>query len=331
VTFACDRCASPEHLADPGALAGGLQATCAQCGRVVVAAPRPPHRPPPLPPPLPRRTPATPVDGPDRFLTDTDPHPGTTTAELVLSLKAHAPGWRPALAAGLLLAVGLAGAGAWWASRSQLDGGASGDDGERRGGSPAGRLDEPSPSVRDGRARPPVSGAALPPEPSPPQGGTSLPLGGPPRSGPAAASPVRPGRAGRSIGRRDRKLLDLLDRKQDAPGMSVPAAGELSTGHASLDGATVRGALSSHASAFSACIARAAKAEPGVLQGRRALVLELVVQPSGLVTRATVEDPRTARSALGRCLVAAARRMVFPSFAGEELVVQAPLRLSAVQ
>jgi hypothetical protein len=113
--------------------------------------------------------------------------------------------------------------------------------------------------------------------------------------------------------------------------MSMPAASELSTGRASLDESTVRGALASHASAFSACIARAAKAEPGVLRGRKALVLELVVQPSGRVTRATMEDPQYDRTGLGRCLVATARRMVFPSFEGEELFVQAPLRLSAVQ
>jgi hypothetical protein len=44
-----------------------------------------------------------------------------------------------------------------------------------------------------------------------------------------------------------------------------------------------------------------------------------------------VEDPRYATTPLGACFTAAARRMVFPSFEGEEILVQAPLKLSAVQ
>ncbi len=48
-------------------------------------------------------------------------------------------------------------------------------------------------------------------------------------------------------------------------------------------------------------------------------------------TRYALDDPARARTALGQCLGAAARRMIYPSFEGEELLVQAPLKLSAVQ
>ena len=48
-------------------------------------------------------------------------------------------------------------------------------------------------------------------------------------------------------------------------------------------------------------------------------------------TRHTLADPAWNDSALGKCLTAAARRMAFPSFEGEEIQVEAPLELMAFQ
>ena len=145
-------------------------------------------------------------------------------------------------------------------------------------------------------------------------------------------------RAGAPIGRKDKGLLDLLQRKGDAPVVATSAGGEpgaghasLDTGRATLDEAAIRNTLAANSSAFSACIAKAGKADQGLRQDKRPPVLELVVRPTGRVARATLSDPAWARSALGQCLAAAAQRMIFPSFEGQELRVQAPLKLSAVQ
>jgi hypothetical protein len=138
-------------------------------------------------------------------------------------------------------------------------------------------------------------------------------------------------RAGAPIAKKDKRLLDLLDRKQDAAGVAAPAAGDLNTGRASLDEATVRKTLADNSGAFSACIAKSAKSDARLRQEKQTLVLELVVRPTGRVSKATLDDPAYARTPLGQCLGAAARRIIFPSFEGEEILVQAPLKLTAVQ
>jgi len=145
-------------------------------------------------------------------------------------------------------------------------------------------------------------------------------------------------RAGAPITRRDRKLLDLLHRKEDVQAVPAAAPGEpgtgrtsLDTGRASLGEAAVRDTLAANSGAFSSCIARAGRADAGLRHDPRAPVLELVVRPTGRVSQATLADPAWNGSALGQCLTAAARRMVFPSFEGEEIQVEAPLKLTAVQ
>jgi hypothetical protein len=151
------------------------------------------------------------------------------------------------------------------------------------------------------------------------------------------ASPDSIHRAGAPITRRDRKLLDLLHRKEDVKAVPATLAGEpatrrttLDTGRASLDEAAIRETLAASSGAFAACIARAGKAGVGSRRDTRAPVLELVVRPTGRVARATLADPAWNSSALGQCLTTAARRMVFPSFEGEEIQVEAPLKLTAV-
>lgn len=348
MNFACDRCAKRYTLDDDKVPTRGFRLTCKQCGHVIVVRPMPPPLPPPqlpsrsvaaapAPAPTPAPVPATatmPVDEHEHFFTSPpDSHPPATTQELVLSLKMDLPNRLPAITIGAMVAVGLVMGGAWWAGLLGGSGARTGtarEPGSGRPDGPPGSPPRPAPAE-------PIPAPPSPPEPAPPappvtqRAGQAVPVGGQARVGPAPSSQDRRGRVGAPIGKRDKKLLDLLGRKDDAPGVSAPAAEELSTGRASLQEATVRGALAANSSAFSACIGKAAKADPGFRLGRNTLVMELVVQPSGLVSKATMQDSRYAHTALGRCLVAAARRMVFPSFEGEQILVQAPLKLSAVQ
>jgi hypothetical protein len=228
---------------------------------------------------------------------------------------------RPALAIGMVAALGVAAVGTWLAT---------GPDGSGAGSEPRrDRLDGPGATGPQARAvvQPasprPAEPTADPAPLAPPPAKRAMPAMGP------APAPVR--RPGSSLAGRDRRLLDLLDKKQDAPAVTAPAAGALSTGRGALDEPTIRGALASNSGAFSACIARAARSDPAGRYQGKTLVLELVVRPSGRVARSRLEDKQYAQTALGRCLAAAARRMVFPSFEGEELVVQAPLQLTAIQ
>jgi hypothetical protein len=133
-----------------------------------------------------------------------------------------------------------------------------------------------------------------------------------------------------TIAKKDKKLLDLLDKKQDA----APARGsavektELDTGRTALDEAAVRQTMASSSSAYSACITRAVKDSPNLkVDGRRATLM-LTIKPSGIVQSAWIAEADLDKSMLGKCLVSTARRMVFPAFLGEPIDVSVPLALS---
>jgi hypothetical protein len=217
-------------------------------------------------------------------------------------------GYLPVIAVGAFLAVGLVAGGAWF--------GLAGEALVRPLLPPA-----PTP-LRAGAV-------AAPPEPEDPGPAPARAVPAVPTGPQGARAPSR--RPGASLDRPDRRLLDLLHRKEDAAGVSAPPAGELSTGRATLDEAAVSGALARNSSAFSACIARAARTDAALRQRRTPLVMELVIEPSGRISGARLEDPKYAGSPLGQCLVATARRIVLPSFDGDQLLVQAPLKLTEVQ
>jgi predicted Zn finger-like uncharacterized protein len=231
------------------------------------------------------------------------------------------------IAAAAIAVVGMSAGGLWW-SRQGGDAAAPGNAPAVQAGGFDRGARRPSPSAVEA----PQGGAAA--EPAPAQRGAAASPG----KAPQAATQDALHRAGAPIDRSDKRLLDLLQRKADAPGVSASAAGEPGTGRAALDTgratlgeAAIRNTLAANSGAFSACIARAGKADQGLRQDKRPPVLELVVRPTGHVASAALSDPAWARSALGQCLAAAARRMIFPSFEGQELRVQAPLKLSAVQ
>jgi predicted Zn finger-like uncharacterized protein len=201
--------------------------------------------------------------------------------------------------------------------------------------------------------RPPIAAAPAPapapkPEPTPgpaepppaaeePQAAVPAPADGPV----AAAGPTVPARRtvrGDSrekrtlrIASKDRKLLDLLDKKGDAAPSAPVQVATLDTGKSTLDPAQVQQTIRDNHGAFAACITKAIKADPKLKVGGRRATLMLTIRPDGVVSGAWIAEADLESSRLGRCLVAAARRVVFPAFQGGTIDVAAPLALSAVR
>jgi hypothetical protein len=146
----------------------------------------------------------------------------------------------------------------------------------------------------------------------------------PPSAGDRAAKNLR-------IARKDRRLLDLLEKKGDAAPSGAIERSTLDTGLAELDQPAVERAMAESRPAFAACITRALKADPSLKIDDRKATLMLTVRPNGTVSRAWVAEADLESTPLGRCLVGAARRVVFPTFQGEALDVSAPLVLGAIR
>jgi hypothetical protein len=143
---------------------------------------------------------------------------------------------------------------------------------------------------------------------------------------PRPAAPLR--KQGKSITRNDRKLLDLLAKKDDVT--VIPESDDtLDSAQGSLDPDAVGRTVAKNRKAFDACVSRALRLNPGLRVARRA-TLVVTVQPNGAVTGAFIAEEEVDRTDLGACLSAAARRMVFPAFEGEPTDVSMPLSLSAV-
>jgi hypothetical protein len=146
-----------------------------------------------------------------------------------------------------------------------------------------------------------------------------------PAASPAPPAPARKRTA--RISRSDRKLLDLLARKDDAA-VVAPEGDAMDSAAAGLDAGAVTRTVASNRKAFDACVSKALRLDPGLRVARRA-TLVVTVQPNGSVTGAFIAEEDVDRSDLGACLSAAARRMVFPAFDGEATDVSLPLSLSA--
>lgn len=146
-----------------------------------------------------------------------------------------------------------------------------------------------------------------------------------PAPAPAAPAPVR--RKTARISRTDRRLLDLLAKKDDVA-VVAPEGDAMDTGAAGLDAEAVARTVGASRKAFDACVSKALRMNPNLRVARRA-TLVVTVQPGGSVTGAFIAEEEVDRSDLGGCLSAAARRMVFPSFEGEPMDVSLPLSLSA--
>lgn len=127
-----------------------------------------------------------------------------------------------------------------------------------------------------------------------------------------------------ALSRKDRKLLDLLNRKKDSAAPPEPVeALDLDTAR-SLDPAAVERVVAESQGAFSGCISRSAR--PG--QEEHATLL-LTVEATGAVSSAWIAEADVSTSGLGRCLSTAGRRLVFPAFEGPPVDVSVPLLLEA--
>ena len=146
----------------------------------------------------------------------------------------------------------------------------------------------------------------------------------PPPLAPRAAPAVR--KQGKTIGRNDRQLLDLLAKKGDVT-VLPPSDDALDSAQGSLDPDAVGRTVAKNRKAFDACISKALRLNPHLSVARRA-TLVVTVQPNGSVAGAFIAEEEVDRTDLGGCLSAAARRMVFPSFEGEAVDVSMPLSLS---
>lgn len=158
-------------------------------------------------------------------------------------------------------------------------------------------------------------------EPEPEAVGTVAPA---PVAGPPASRAKTP-----RLARHERRLLDLLTKKDDVAVVPVDDGDGNASAKSALDPAVAEKVMSGHRKAFDACISRALRLKPDLKLARRA-TLVVTIQPSGVVQRAYVAEEEVERSDLGACLVETARRMVFPSFDGEAVDVAMPLSLSAV-
>jgi type IV secretory pathway VirB10-like protein len=199
---------------------------------------------------------------------------------------------------------------------------------------------QPAPPPAAPQAEPPALAVQpeLPPEPPLEQRGAAPPK---PVGGQAGFEAV--GSGGRpddrreqlrkrnlSIAKKDQKLHDLLEKKGDsASAHGAVGRSELDTGRAALDEAAVRQTMAANQPAFGACVTRSVKENPKLrVDGRRATLM-LTIRPSGVVTSAWVAEADLDKSPLGKCLVAAARRVVFPAFSGDPIDVSVPLALTS--
>lgn len=142
---------------------------------------------------------------------------------------------------------------------------------------------------------------------------------------PVPAAPARKRTA--RISRSDRKLLDLLARKDDAA-VVAPEGDAMDSAAAGLDADAVSRTVAANRKAFDTCVSKALRLNPNLHVAKRA-TLVVTVQPDGSVTGAFIAEEDVDRSDLGGCLSGAARRMVFPAFDGEATDVSLPLSLSA--
>jgi hypothetical protein len=150
----------------------------------------------------------------------------------------------------------------------------------------------------------------------------------PPAPEPAPALAVQRAKPTR-LAKQERRLLDLLEKKQDVAVVPVDDEGRAPSSRSALDPAAAGKVILGTRRAFDACISRALRLHPDLKLAPRA-TLVVTVQPSGAVRRAWLAEEEVDRTELGACLAETARRMVFPAFDGEPVDVAMPLSLSAV-
>ena len=170
------------------------------------------------------------------------------------------------------------------------------------------------------RGEPAPELAPTPPTPSGPSG---------PRLEPGGARVTRARRSAPHAvgGGDDRRLLDLMGRKDDGTAPEPVEALDLDTSR-SLSPAAVERVVGEALGAFSGCLTRALTTRQPGSDARRATLL-LTVDPRGRVSKAWVAEAEVDGTPLGACLASAARRLAFPAFRGGPVEVAVPLALEA--
>jgi hypothetical protein len=170
----------------------------------------------------------------------------------------------------------------------------------------SGGLGAPAPAPA--RPEPSSAGPATEPEPT-----AAAEPGDPPTSsaepetapGPEATEPSSPGGA------------PAAEPADPAPAKTVAATGP-------VDEREVAAALRARRSALDACVA-ATPGDTSAARGHR-FWLHLVIEPSGAVSEARVDDPEIDATPLGACLVRLAREMTFAAFEGKPVRVELALQ-----
>jgi hypothetical protein len=281
------------------------------------------------------------TDQHDLFFAAQPTHRPRVTAEWMLeNKKKHPYRFLAAVAAAVLLVAGVAGFSIWKVKYEPRYGAEASARSRHQAPAP-----EPRPVVMpaemvkgEAPLAPPPAPVELPPEAPLEQRGAAPPkaVGGQAGfesvGGGAGGADVREKLRQRNltIAKKDKRLLDLLEKKEDSSPTRTGAVEktELDTGRTELDAAAVRQTMAASQGAYSACLSRAMKENPSSrLDGKRATLM-LTIRPSGVVQSAWVAEAELDKSPLGKCIVGVARRMVFPAFSGEPIDVAAPLALS---
>jgi hypothetical protein len=163
---------------------------------------------------------------------------------------------------------------------------------------------------------PPAPREARAPAPRPPPG-SSPPPAAPPRPEPPASPELR--------------KLYADARKPDVGPGAVPTLAHAGTPAAAGGGPNSQAlakVVAQSGPAFQACIEQQLKRTPNFRGGKVNLVA--TVGASGIVKQARLDRKEIDLSDLGNCLKSRARRLVFPTFEGEDVEVEIPLVLTAV-
>jgi len=318
VDITCGRCRRSYFVPDDLAQARTFRAKCSGCGHAfsveVPARARGRKKDGPPPDDL-AATSASAIPGLADDLADTDldwlddaakeADAAAADEVVLLTVRRSRRGSALALVAGVaVVAAAVAGIAVWMTLRARLP------DAPAR--ARAGEAAEGAAPVQD------VGGLAWKAAPPPP-----------PPAAETAPAPLPLPRAKPRLAQDDRRLLDLLAKKQDVAVIPVEDDAGAESEKSTLDAAAAGKVMAANRKAFDACISRTLRLNPSLKLVKRT-TLVVTIQPSGTVGKAYLAEEDVDRTDLGACLTETARRMVFPAFDGEPVDVAMPLSLSAV-
>ena len=131
------------------------------------------------------------------------------------------------------------------------------------------------------------------------------------------------------------QALAALDSEQNGRGIgshgpkaeAAQATPETSKADASLSQEDIAKKLGENKGALQSCITEALRKEPNLKVGK--IHIATVITPSGTVASTKIDKRNVDDSPLGACLKRAIKRIVFPSFQGDEFEVDIPIVVTA--